>query len=115
LERLAEQGYLQNNRQLDAKLHCLRISRIIKLICSMKSLVTLDLMEQAVTLEDLARVFQSCPQLINLHVETKECQMSEKAEALKNQLRSGFQKLRRLDLVFSIDDDTWPVIQEMLT
>jgi hypothetical protein len=67
------------------------------------------------TLEDLARVFQSCSKLVELRIATYGCETLEMAEHLKDQLRSGFQKLRCLNLVCLIDNGSWPVIQEMLT
>jgi hypothetical protein len=115
LERLAGEGYLQNNRHLDLKFDCSRSSRFVELICSMKNLESLDVNEHDLAPDVLAYVFKSCSKLIEMDIAIQEYKMYEMAEHLKIQLRSGFQKLRRLDLIFSIDDDTLPVIQEMLT
>jgi hypothetical protein len=38
LERMVDEGYLQNNRQLTVKFHWSRSSRFVELICSMKNL-----------------------------------------------------------------------------
>jgi hypothetical protein len=114
LERLAGEGYLQNNRRLDVELDCSSNHRIVEVICSMKNLKILRFFCKNLTLEDLAHVFQSCPQLTNLFIPANGRKMSEVTEHLKNQLRIGFQKLRHLSLL-QIDDDSWPVMQEMLT
>jgi hypothetical protein len=112
LERLAEKGYLQNNRQLIVENNFLTSPQLVEVISSMKNLEKLDV---DLTLEDLARVFQSCSKLVELHITTDGCEMLEMAEHLKDQLRSVFQKLRCLDLLCFIDNGSWPVIQEMLT
>jgi hypothetical protein len=124
LERLAGEGYLQSNRQFICyinwdqflmKLDCSRSSRFVKLICSLKNLEKLNLFGYDLTLVDLSHVFQSCSKLTSLYVTTNEYKMLEMDEHLKNQLKPGFQRLRCLDLVCYIDNDSWPVIQEMLT
>ena len=115
LERLASEGYLQNNRRLNVEFDCSQSSRFVELICSMKNLESLDLNEHDLNPDVLARVFQSCSKLVEMDIAIQKYKTHEMAEHLKDQLRSGFKKLRRLDLVFSIDDDTWLVIQEMLT
>jgi hypothetical protein len=115
LERLAEEGYLQNNRQLDLQFDCSCSSQFVKLISSMKNLETLRSFGKELTLEDLAHVFQSCSKITNLRINANGCKISEMAEHLKFQLRSGFQKLRRLRLVCFINNDSWPGIQEILT
>jgi hypothetical protein len=115
LERLAREGYLQNNRRLDLQFDCSCSSRFVELICSMKNLESLDLDEHDLTPDDLAHVFQSCSKLIEMDIAIEKYKTYEMAEYLKNQMRPGFQKLRRLDLVCFIDNDSWPVIQEILT
>jgi hypothetical protein len=115
LRRLAKDGYLQNTRQIRMpgfKLFWPFRSQLVKVICSMKNLEKIYLNWQ-LTLEDLAHVFQSCSKITNLQIVTYDCKTLEMTEHLKNQLRSGFQKLRRLDVVF--DKDSWPLTQEMLT
>jgi hypothetical protein len=114
LEQLAKEGYLQNNHKLETN-RPIRSSRIVPVICSMKNLETLNFSDQDLALDSLAQVFQSCSKLTTLHFAAQKCKMSEMAELLKIQLRTGFQRLRYLDLGCSIDDDTWPMIQEMLT
>jgi hypothetical protein len=81
----------------------------------MENLEKLDLGEQELIPEDLANVFQYCSKLTNLHIATFDYRTLEMDEHLKIQLRSGFQKLRCLDLECLVYNDTWPVIQEMLT
>jgi hypothetical protein len=99
LEWLAEEGFLQNN----LKLH----------FWSMKNLEELDLFVYEP--EVLARVFESCSKITDLLIDTYEYETREMAEHLKNQLRSGFQRLRRFEFGCFIDNDSLPVIQEMLT
>ncbi len=117
LERLAEEGYLQNNRRLDVDFHWKRSSRFAGVICSMKNLETLNLFEDELPLDTscLAHVFQSCSKLIELDIWIHECKTLEMDEHLKNHLRFGFQRLRFFSLSCSIDNDSWPVLLEMLT
>ena len=115
LERLVEEGYLQNNRKLGVNLYVSLSSRFVEVICSMKNLESLGLGAHDLTPDVLAHVFQSCSKITNLFVSTKTYKTLEMAEHLKNQLKSGFQKLRYFIFECSIDNDTWPVIQEMLT
>jgi hypothetical protein len=115
LERLAEGGFLQNNRQLNTTLHCSINSRFVKMLCSMKNLDTLRLFDYKLTPDVLAHVIQSCPKLINLQIGAHDFKTFERAQHLKNQLRSGFQKIRYFELRCLIGKDSWLVIQEMLT
>jgi hypothetical protein len=114
LERLAEDGFLQNNRKL-IEANFSHNSQLIEVISSMKNLEILVITCNNLTLEDLAPVFQSCSKLIELRIATYGSKTFEMAEHLKDQLRSGFQKLRCINLVCCIDNGSWPVIQEMLT
>ena len=116
LERLAGEGYLQNNQQLiEFESDYSDIpSFVTKVICSMKNLEKLKL-ENFLTLEDLALVFQSCSKLIELNISAFKFEMDEIDEDVKNHLRPGFQRLRRLHLLCFIDSDSWPGFQEMLT
>ena len=120
LELLAEEGYLQNIRQFlcyltsAITLNFSRSSRFVELICSMTNLQTLDIVGRELTPDVVARVFQSCSKLTNLHIWIHNCKTLEMDEHLKNQLRSGFQRLRRLYLEYP-HNGTWPAIQEMLT
>jgi hypothetical protein len=132
LERLAGGGFLQNNRQFIVHVHWrlegaefnwARSSRFIEVICSMKNLESLYLLDHAwssshelcMKPEDLALVFQSCSKITDLRITTTEDGMSKMPEHVKNQLRSSFQKLRYFGFRCFIDNDSWPVIQEMLT
>ena len=114
LKRLSGEGYLKNIRQLEVD-RVIRSPLIVELICSMKNLETLDLRDQELTLDSLAHVFQSCSKLTSLYVATNEYKTFEMDEHLKNQLRSGFQRLQLLQFECFFDKDSWPVIQEMLT
>jgi len=118
LKQLAGKGYLKNNRKLDAQICCsisdYRNSRFIDVICSMNDLEKLNLLNQELTPKVLAHLFQSCPKLTEVYIATSKT--LKMANHLKNQLRSGFQKLRRLHIDFFLfDEDSWSVLQEMLT
>jgi hypothetical protein len=115
LERLTGEGYLQNNRRLGVHFDCSQSARFVEVICSLENVETLDLLQHELAPDVLARVFQSCPKLTELYIATYLYKTLGVAGHLKNQLRPGFQKLRRIYLRCSIDNDTWPVIQEMLT
>ena len=115
LEWLAAQGYLQNNQQFVVKYDCSHTSLFVKVICSMRNLKTLLLRGNELTLGNLAHVFQSCPQIANLFLTNFKYTMFEMSEQLKNQLRSGFERLRCFAFVSSIDEFLWPVIQETMT
>jgi len=114
LERLAEDGYLKNNRKL-IEANFSHNSQLIEVISSMKNLEILVITCNNLTLEDLAPVFQSCSKLIELRIATWSYNSFEMAEHLKDQLRPGFQKLRCLNLLCCVDNGSWPMIQEMLT
>ena len=121
LERLAEKGYLQNNRQLrEFESDSFHISSYSQVVSSMKTLETLEL-ESYMSFGDLARVFQSCSKLTELKITAFEFEMEKMGEDLKSELRPGFQRLRRLYLRWYIDNDSLPVthgrnyLQELLT
>jgi len=116
LQRLAVEGYLNNNQQFGEFNSNLSLisSFVIKAICSMKNLEKL-ILRNDLTLEDLALVFQSCSKVIELNITAFEFEMDKMVEDLKNQLRPGFQRLRRLDLECFIDNVSWPGFQEMFT
>jgi hypothetical protein len=114
LERLAEEGYLQNNRQLIVTFDCSCSSRFVELIFSMKNLEKLNLFDSDLTLEVLAHAFQSCSKLIDVNI-MSTYGILQMPEHLKNQLRPSLQRLRYFDFRCSIDNDSWPVILEMLT
>ena len=67
------------------------------------------------TLEDFKQVFQSCSKLVELQIIADDYPMLEIYEYGKNHLQTGFQRLRCFDLTWFIDNETWPVIQEILT
>jgi hypothetical protein len=111
---MAGEGYLENNRRLDLIFDCSCSSRMDELIFLMKNLEELKFLCYELTPDALAHVFQSCSKLTKLLFTPTNNFMREMTEHLKNQLRSGFQRLRRLTVV-CFTNDTWPVIQEMLT
>ena len=88
---------------------------IVELICSMKNLETLHLLNYQLSPEALAHMFQSCSKITDLRFMATEDEMSKMDEHLKNQLRPSFQRLRLLGFLCFLDNDSWPVIQEMLT
>ena len=109
-------GYLQNNHNLIVEFPRSSNSPFVKVVCSMKNLDTLRLSDSDLTLEDLAHVFQSCSKITRLHISKFEYTRFEISEHLKNQLRSGFQRLRFFGFTTSsINNDSWPLIQETLT
>jgi hypothetical protein len=115
LERLAEEGYLQNTQQFGEYQFCLfHMSPFFEVLCSMKNLKKLYL-SYDLTLEALAHVFQSCSKLTELRISASEFKMDEMGEEVLNQLRTGFQRLRCLDLEYLIDNDSCPGLQEILT
>jgi hypothetical protein len=70
LERLADDGYLENNKKLIVEFPCSRSPRFFQMICSMRDLETLYLRHNELTLEDLAHVFMSCSKITNLSIWT---------------------------------------------
>ena len=116
LERLSDGGFLKNNRQMIVTNYCgpSSIPRFFRLILSMNNLETLSLSEWKLTLtEDVPQLFRSCPKLTELRLKLAESQKLEKNEELKNELRSGFQRLRLFELHWGID--SWPEIQKIFT
>jgi hypothetical protein len=115
LERLAEEGYLQNTQQFhEYQFGLPYMSPFFEVLCSMKNLKYLYL-SYHLTLEALAHVFHSCSKLTELRISTSGIEMGEMGEELFNQLRTGFQRLTYLDLEYFINNDSWPGFQEMLT
>jgi glutaredoxin-related protein len=114
LERLAENGYLQNTRQFEgARADLSNISSFVKIICSMNNLEKLISLTDHLTLRDLALVFQSCSKLAELHIPTLKFEFDKMDGVLIDHLRPGFKRLRCLELECSMV--LWAGIQEMLT
>ena len=113
LNRLIDGGFFNNNRQLFVS-NWFSSSRLtFKLVCSMKNLETLNSLDlNCATLEDLQCLFRSCPKLTNLHYTLPARQ--ELNEDLKNELRSGFQRLGHLSIDCRMDNNSFLVIREML-
>jgi hypothetical protein len=116
LERLVEEGFLKNNREL-AVSNCSRshIPWFLGNICFMKKLDRLELNYFGITLEQLSTLFRSCPELVELSVELDFRQKLEMDDCMKNELRRGFQKLKILGFQGYIDNYSWPAIKEIVT
>ena len=109
LELLVDEGFLKNNCELGmpsadgiiAPFERALGSRFLQVIYSMNNLEKLDIMEYDVTVADLARLFQSCPNIILLHLKLFRIFTldSENDPKSQNQLRLGFQKLQHLKIV----------------
>ena len=115
LERLAAEGLLQNNRKLIVTFEGPCSSRFGEVICSMKNLEKLHLINYELIPEILAHVFQSCSKITDLSIKITEDETLKMLEHLKNELKPSYQRLRYFDFQCIIDNDSWPVIQEMLT
>ena len=124
LKHLEEKGSLQNNQQLKhVSFESYQSSPFLEvqqvMICFMKNLEKLDL-SYKLTLEDLTRVFQSCSKLVELDIATDGCKTHKMTLHEIIQLRSGFQRLRRLKLTI-VPSTTFrgrgsmDFLQEMLT
>jgi hypothetical protein len=118
LEQLADGGHFQNTRQMKVHSWWLSHLRLHRVICSMANLEKLEVCSLTLTEEDLAQLFQSCPKLNELRsrlcFETSiKHKTLEIGEDLKNELRSGFERLRLFDLHNYIG--SWPAFQEMFT
>jgi len=118
LEWLADGGYFRNNRKMIVNWRWPSIARLFRVNRSMINLEKMSLLKWELTLtEDLARLFQSCPKLTELHLRLRdilfEHQKLEMGEKLENELRSGCQRLRLFELVWDID--SWPAIQKIFT
>jgi hypothetical protein len=109
LKRLADGGFLKNNRQW---IVCQRWTRgpwLNQVIRSMSNLEKVHLECNLTLTEDLPQLFRSCPTLAELRVRLFDPSGVERErfkrmnEDFKNELRSGFQKLRRLELDGCID------------
>ena len=109
-KQLVDGGFLENNRHLVASyIPCDDIPQLLRDTCSMTKLQKLNLLQCDLKLEQLLRVFRSCPELTELHCELPVSEKLEMDGNLINVLRQGFQRLRRTY------GNSWPVIQDMLT
>jgi hypothetical protein len=114
LKRLAAGGFFKNNCQMIVEISWRwpSISRFYQVLPSMAHLEKLSLLNWKLRLtQDVPKLFQSCPKLSELHLKLDEG--LEIDEELKNELRSGFQRIRLLELHWDIS--AWPVIQELFT
>ena len=118
-KRLVEGGFSENNRQLAAlELLNAYIPQLLDGICSMKQLKKLNVLRCKLKLEQLLRVFRSCPKLTELNLTYSELWVSEMLKMdghLIKELRRGFQRLQHCELDCRINGISWPVIQQMLT
>jgi hypothetical protein len=113
LKRLADGGFLKNNRQWIVGVGWTRDPWLFQVIRSMNNLEKLNLLKCKLTLTDVPQLFRSCPKLTELHLRLFDRQNLEMGEELKNVLRPGFQRISLFELVWEID--SWPVLQEMFT
>jgi len=81
----------------------------------MSNLEILEIFDCELIFDDLALLFLSCPQLIELRLQLFECSKMGWDQDLKTRLRPGFQRLRLFELRCYISQDSWSVIQEILT
>ena len=113
IERLVAGGFLKNNRQM-INYFWRSVPRLFRVILSMHNLETLSLMGYELTLtEDVSQLLRSCPKLTELRIRLFYNQRFKMNEVLKNELRSGFQRLKIFELNW--DFESWPAIQELFT
>jgi hypothetical protein len=114
LEQLVNGGYFRNNRQLIVNFWWPSNSQLFRVIRFMTNLEKLNLLDWHLTLtKDVPKLFRSCPKLTELRLKLLESKKLEMNEKLKNELRSGFQRLRLFELHWDID--SWSLIQEIFT
>jgi len=94
--------------------HWSHIPQYCRDICSMKKLEILSL-KRVMKLKQLVPLFGSCPKLVELDFELIVGKELEIDEQQKNVLVQGFQRLEHLTIRSLIDNDSWPMIREMLT
>ena len=125
-KRLAEEGFLKNNWKLDLKMWTLYKNfqkgspnmlptQYLGYIFAMKNLHCLISRKFEITLEQLSTLFRSCPVLVELDVGLDLSVKSEMDEHRKNELRRGFHKLQFFGFNGHIDNDSWPVILDIMT
>jgi hypothetical protein len=117
LERQADGEYVQNKCRFSVKPRSFN-ARLFRVIRFITDLETLHLLECNLTLtEDLPQLFRSCPKLTELHVRLSDPEgvererLTQMNEDVKNELRSGFQRLVELHWV----SYSCPVILEIFT
>ena len=102
LELLVDEGFLKNNCELVISspfISRLLGSQYLHVIYSMNNLRKLDIVEYEVTFADLAHLFQSCPNIIHLHLKLFRQDLWDIKDDLSlNQLILGFQKLQLLEV-----------------
>jgi hypothetical protein len=116
LKLLAEGGFFKNNRRMivDKYWGWPSIARFHQILRSMADLEKLILLNWEMRLtQDVPKLFQSCPKLNELHLNLGQWDKFKMNEEIKKQLRSGFQRIRLLELDWYINE--WPVIQELFT
>ena len=113
-ERLVEGGFFTNNRRLSVTCHWSLAPQYCRDICCMKNLEILNL-NCEMKLEQLVPLFWSCPKLVKMALELIVREKLEMDEQQKNVLVQGFQRLKFFHFEGHIDNDSWPVIREMLT
>ena len=119
LERLAAGGFLKNNRQWFVSYDWTRGPWLSQVIRSMSNLEKGHFGCHLTLTKDLPKLFESCPTLTELHITLSDPKRIERQrfeqmnEKNKNELRSGFQRLRLLELFWEID--SCPAIQEIFT
>jgi hypothetical protein len=94
--------------------HLSLIPQYCRDISSMKKLEILTL-RCGMKLDQLLPLFWSCPRLVHLDTELIVNEKLELDEQQKNVLVQGFQRLELFRFKSHIDNDSWPVIREMLT
>ena len=114
LDRLAAGGFLKNNRQMIVVDYWPSFQRLCRVLRSMTDLETLSLLEWKLSLtQGLPQLLRSCPKLTELRIRLFYNQRFKMNEVLKNELRSGFQRLKIFELNW--DFESWPAIQELFT
>ena len=86
---------------------------MFQVIRSMNNLEKLSLLKCKLTLTDVSQLFRSCPKLTELRLMLFDNQKVGTGEELKNELRPGFQRLRRFE--FDWDMNSGQVVQEIFT